>query len=152
GISRAQKMGKKTNNTPRRQKKQPQVPPVSAITQVREHWPELFDLEDVKPLAIGIDEVLYADARQRELKISYEVIQRGIKRYCQKQSYHQAMLTAEYRRGLGGSCIPVQDSDRQNSKRILDFRDQQRIFAQVRRSAACSTGGANVRPISKTGS
>lgn len=79
-------------------------------------WPDLFDLTNVKPLKLGIDQDLLADAQARGIDLPMEHIKRFLARWTQRHAYWSATLKGEYRHGLNGETIPITDVDRNYAK------------------------------------
>lgn len=61
--------------------------PADAVQTLRTHWPGLFTGGQLRPLAIGVREQLFADAEQRALPLSRKAIRRCLKTLTRTETY-----------------------------------------------------------------
>ncbi|MVT06137.1 hypothetical protein CD006_26765 [Enterobacter sp. 10-1] len=61
--------------------------PADAVQTLSTHWPGLFAGDQLRPLAIGVMEQLFADAERRALPLSNKVIRRCLKTLTRTETY-----------------------------------------------------------------
>ncbi|MGC6233477.1 ProQ/FINO family protein [Hafnia paralvei] len=61
--------------------------PADAVQTLRTHWPGLFTGGQLRPLAIGVREQLFADVMQRALPLSRKAIRRCLKTLTRTETY-----------------------------------------------------------------
>lgn len=61
--------------------------PADAVQTLRPHWPGLFAGGQLRPLAIGVREQLFADVMQRALPLSRKAIRRCLKTLTRTETY-----------------------------------------------------------------
>ena len=61
--------------------------PVDAVQKLSKHWPGLFAGGQLRPLAIGVREQLFADVMQRALPLPRKEIRRCLKTLTQTETY-----------------------------------------------------------------
>ena len=69
----------------------------AAMALLCEHYPEIFNLNEPKPLKIGIHQDLAADE-----KISKTKIRRGLSAYVRHHKYHACLIPGANRVGIDG--------------------------------------------------
>lgn len=82
-------------------------------------WPGLFDVADVKALAVGIREQLIADAQARDLPVKPEEIRPFLRRWTRQDRYRECVLSAQQRHGLNGEVSPITQLERDWTRQAL---------------------------------
>lgn len=71
------------------------------IDRIAEHWP-LFSEPEAKPLMIGIDDAMKADAIARGLDIPEGQIKQGLHSYVNRKAYLRAIISGGQRFNMNG--------------------------------------------------
>lgn len=85
---------------------------LSRAKKLNRWWPGLFDPEDIKPLKVGIDADLLADALRRGLDLDINFLNKFMPRWTRFHRYLKAIERGEYRYGLNGEQIPLTEDDK----------------------------------------
>ncbi len=67
-----------------------------------EHWPQLFNKKEVRPVKIQIGEDLFKDAEERGIEITMKQINDGLAIWCNRLSYLHKCREGGPRFGLNG--------------------------------------------------
>lgn len=97
-------------------KKKPSLP---ANLKIFQHWPEMFDLENPKPLPVGIVIMLVNDAAAKNLPVTAKAISSGIKKYISRPEYHAAVIAGDVRYALDGTTTPITEAQRNYARNEL---------------------------------
>lgn len=105
-----------------------------AYQQLREFWPDIFNLKNPRPLAIGITDRLIADTHRRQLyTVSYtgterpvgrKRITRAIAYFTGHENYLKALTTAELRYDVDGTTRPMLEAHRQHARDLLAKKER----------------------------
>ncbi|ETT05692.1 ProQ/FINO family protein, partial [Providencia alcalifaciens F90-2004] len=68
------------------------MPLEEAIAVLSEYWPALFPNGQLRPMAIGTREVLFADKKEQELSISYKKIKRCLAAISHSVKYRTTIM------------------------------------------------------------
>ncbi|MCW8884804.1 MAG: ProQ/FinO family protein [Motiliproteus sp.] len=96
----------------------------AAIALISEHYPEVFNRENVRPLKIGIQEDLVADE-----KLSRGKIKRALASYVRSPHYYKSLQAGAERIDLNGEAagtVTEQEAEHAKSmlKKIRDARNE----------------------------
>lgn len=124
---------KDTVVTPLEKKVTPPTPPKQhlplevAIANLSEYWPQLFPNGQLRPMAVGIREALFADKKVRELPISYKKLKRSLAAISHSVKYRTTIMPGAVRYDKDGQPNgTVTESDVTDTlKRIQRFATQQ---------------------------
>ncbi|MNH19564.1 ProP effector [compost metagenome] len=72
------------------------------IAKLAAYWPDCFSLDSVRPLSIGIQDALIADAEARELPITVSQIRYCLSAYTKRPAYAKVMAAGGTRYDLSG--------------------------------------------------
>ncbi|EMB8480643.1 conjugal transfer protein [Providencia rettgeri] len=103
------------------------LPLEEAITNLSEHWPHLFPEGQLRPMAVGIRESLFADKKARELPISYKKLKRSLAAISHSVKYRTTIMPGAVRYDKDGQPNgAVTESDVADTlKRIQRLAKQQ---------------------------
>ena len=73
--------------------------------QVAEYWPRLFGSERFVPLGIRVDKTLMADARARQLPISWHKLKQFLSGHCKDRRYVECVAQGGHRYGIVGEPL-----------------------------------------------
>ncbi|HBC7420855.1 TPA: ProQ/FinO family protein [Serratia marcescens] len=97
------------------------------IQKLVAHWPALFSLENVRPLSVGIQAALVADAKTRGLPITEGQIAYCLSTYAKRPAYLKALATGGPRYDLRGQpCGKVTAEQQASARASLDAPKLQR--------------------------
>lgn len=125
---------KKDTVVPRLEKKViPPTPPKQhlplevAIANLSEYWPHLFPNGQLRPMAVGIREALFADKKARELPIAYKKLKRSLAAISHSVKYRTTIMPGAVRYDKDGQPNgTVTESDVVDTlKRIQKLAKQQ---------------------------
>ncbi|WP_272682182.1 ProQ/FINO family protein [Providencia sp. PROV129] len=68
-----------------------------AIANLSEYWPHLFPNGQLRPMAVGIREALFADKKGRELPISYKKLKRSLAAISHSVKYRTTIMPGAVR-------------------------------------------------------
>ncbi|WP_272539733.1 ProQ/FINO family protein [Providencia sp. PROV197] len=68
-----------------------------AIANLSEYWPHLFPDGQLRPMAVGIREALFADKKVRELPISYKKMKRSLAAISHSVKYRTTIMPGAVR-------------------------------------------------------
>ncbi|MFN9470902.1 ProQ/FINO family protein [Acidovorax sp.] len=74
--------------------------------QVAAFWPQLFADGRFVPLGIRLDKALLADARARQLPLSWRKIKQFLFRHCKDRRYIECLAKGGHRYGIDGQALP----------------------------------------------
>ncbi|MEN3263067.1 ProQ/FinO family protein [Sodalis endosymbiont of Spalangia cameroni] len=84
-----------------------------AIAGLMAHWPQLFSLEQPKPLKIGIAEDIYKDIKARELELTRAKAGAALMFYTQTPVYLEAVCAGGNRFDLSGQpCAAITEKQK----------------------------------------
>ncbi|WP_421863905.1 ProQ/FINO family protein [Motiliproteus sp.] len=108
----------------------------AAVAQISELYPETFNREAVKPLKIGIQEDLLADA-----KLSKGKIKRALASYVRSPLYYKSLVAGADRVDLAGEAAgKVTEQEAEHAKSMLKkAREQRQQRAQEQKKQAKQT-------------
>ena len=72
------------------------------VVRLKEYWPDLFNLDDPKPLKIGVMEDLQSDVKSRGLSFGVGSLKAALAAYTRRRKYQAALAAGGYRYGLAG--------------------------------------------------
>lgn len=72
------------------------------VVRLKEYWPDLFNLDDPKPLKIGVMEDLQSDVKSRGLSFGAGSLKAALAAYTRRRKYQAALAAGGYRYGLAG--------------------------------------------------
>lgn len=98
------------------------------ILKLVTHWPDLFSLDECKPVKVGVVGDMLADTRARGLSITEKQIRFGLHSHTQRVQYLKALVAGGARYGLDGQpCGEVTPEQQQNAAdRLARMRMQDR--------------------------
>ncbi|MBI6194810.1 ProQ/FINO family protein [Providencia rettgeri] len=107
------------------------LPLEEAIANISAYWPQLFPNGQLRPMAVGTREALFADKKVRELPISYKKLKRSLTAISHSVKYRTTIMPGAVRYDKDGQPNgTVTESDVADTlKRI------QRLAKQQSRSA-----------------
>ncbi|MEQ5091561.1 ProQ/FINO family protein [Providencia rettgeri] len=73
------------------------LPVEEAIANLSEYWPQLFPDGQLRPMAVGSREALFADKKARELPISYKKIKRSLAAISHSVKYRTTIMPGAVR-------------------------------------------------------
>lgn len=73
--------------------------------QAAEYWPRLFGAERFVPLGIRVDKTLLADARARQLPISWHKLKQFLIGHCKDRRYVECVAQGGHRYGIDGEPL-----------------------------------------------
>ncbi|WP_336845265.1 ProQ/FINO family protein [Providencia rettgeri] len=73
------------------------IPLEDAMATLSEHWPQLFPDGQLRPMAIGTREALFADKKARELPISYKTLKRSLAAISHSVKYRTTIMPGAVR-------------------------------------------------------
>ncbi len=73
------------------------IPLEEAIVNLSEHWPHLFPDGQLRPMAVGTREALFADKKVRELPISYKKLKRSLAAISHSMKYRTTIMPGAVR-------------------------------------------------------
>lgn len=73
------------------------LPLEEAIANISEYWPQLFPNGQLRPMAVGIREALFADKQGRELPISYKKLKRSLTAISHSVKYRTTIMPGAVR-------------------------------------------------------
>ncbi|MEN3262563.1 ProQ/FinO family protein [Sodalis endosymbiont of Spalangia cameroni] len=92
-----------------------------AIASLVAHWPQLFSLEQPKPLKIGIAADIYKDIKARELELTRAKASAALMFYTQTPAYQQAVHAGGSRFDLGGQpCGEITEEQQAHALKQLE--------------------------------
>ncbi|MGF7483959.1 ProQ/FINO family protein [Providencia sp. SP181] len=102
-----------------------------AIANLSEYWPHLFPNGQLRPMAVGIREALFADKKVRELPISYKKLKRSLAAISHSVKYRTTIMPGAVRYDKDGQPNgTVTESDVADTlKRIQRLAKQQSRIA-----------------------
>lgn len=101
----APKKKKRKNNPPKPKKApRPELPTgkVKRTKILTENWPALFDRKNLRPLQVGIFDVLMADVLARGLDISIRQMHLGLVHWTKRPAYIKCISEGGMRYGIDG--------------------------------------------------
>ncbi|EOW0440657.1 ProQ/FINO family protein [Providencia rettgeri] len=103
------------------------LPLEQAIANLSEYWPHLFPSGQLRPMAVGIREALFADKKVRELPISYKKLKRSLVAISHSVKYRTTIMPGAVRYDKDGQPNEaVTESDVADTlKRIQKLAKQQ---------------------------
>lgn len=85
---------------------------LAALEVLRNHYPLAFQVDPVRPLAIGSAQALARDRQAGRLPLSEQALKLAMAHWCQQPAYLQALVTGGPRLRLDGSeADPVSEPD-----------------------------------------
>ncbi|WP_323085116.1 ProQ/FINO family protein [Providencia alcalifaciens] len=78
-----------------------------AITNISEYWPHLFPEGQLRPMAVGTRETLFADKKARELPISTKKLKRSLAAISHSVKYRTTIMPGAARYDKDGHCHRV---------------------------------------------
>ncbi|HHR5829467.1 TPA: ProQ/FINO family protein [Providencia alcalifaciens] len=96
------------------------MPLEEAIAVLSEYWPTLFPNGQLRPMAIGTREALFADKKALELSISYKKIKRCLAAISHSVKYRTTIMPDAVRYDKDGqpSCVVTESDVADTLKRI----------------------------------
>lgn len=73
------------------------LPLEEAIENLSEYWPHLFPDGQLRPMAVGTREALFADKKARELSISYKTMKRSLAAISHSVKYRTTIMPGAVR-------------------------------------------------------
>ncbi|HBC1012592.1 TPA: ProQ/FinO family protein [Escherichia coli] len=111
---------KPTGTTPWRHMTRRQRKNRRRLKRLMELWPELFSLEEPKPLKEGVFDDLLNDVRTRELPIGDGVLRAAIMSYTRRVSYLKTIVAGGARYDLNGQpCGEVSAEEQEHARMLL---------------------------------
>ncbi len=103
------------------------LPLEEAITYLSEYWPQLFPDGQLRPMAVGTREALFADKKVRELPIAYKELKRSLAAISHSVKYRTTIMPGAVRYDKDGQPNgAVKESDVADTlKRIQRLAIQQ---------------------------
>ncbi|HHR6225320.1 TPA: ProQ/FINO family protein [Providencia alcalifaciens] len=103
------------------------MPLEEAISTLSEYWPTLFPNGQLRPMAIGMREALFADKRALELSISYKKIKRCLAAISHSVKYRATIMPDAVRYDKEGqpSGVVTESDVADTLKRIQKLAKQQ---------------------------
>lgn len=98
--------------------------PADAVQTLSTHWPGLFTGGQLRPLAIGIMEQLFADAAQRTLPLSHKVLRRCLKTLTRTETYLSSLTVGVACYNADGSVDSLVPPEREAAARLKLARVQ----------------------------
>lgn len=98
--------------------------PVEAVRTLSTHWPVLFAGGQLRPLAIGVREQLFADAVLRALPLSHKVLRRCLKTLTRTETYLSSMTAGVACYNADGSVDTLVPPEREAAARLKLARVQ----------------------------
>ncbi|HHR5829469.1 TPA: ProQ/FINO family protein [Providencia alcalifaciens] len=105
------------------------MPLEEAIAVLSEYWPALFPNGQLRPMAIGTREVLFADKKEQELSISYKKIKRCLAAISHSVKYRTTIMPDAVRFDKDGqpSGVVTESDVADTLKRIQKLAKQQSL-------------------------
>lgn len=91
-------------------KRAPSINKRADLRKIAAYWPELFRSDFAFPLVLGVQELLIADAKARNLPVTPSAIKALLTAYCQDKRYLKKFATATQRVTLDGSLVGEVDA------------------------------------------
>lgn len=91
-------------------KRVPSINKRADLRKIAAYWPELFRSDFAFPLVLGVQELLIADAKARNLPVTPSAIKALLTAYCQDKRYLKKFATATQRITLDGSLVGEVDA------------------------------------------
>lgn len=93
---------------------------VKNMRRVLALWPELFDLDNPKPLKVGVLDDLMRDISARNLTIGAGVLKAAIASYTRRMRYQKALAAGGVRHDLNGQpCGEITPEQQQEAADVL---------------------------------
>ncbi|EMN0829937.1 ProQ/FINO family protein [Providencia rettgeri] len=107
------------------------LPLAEAIATLSEHWPHLFPDGQLRPMAVGTREALFADKKARELPISTKKLKRSLAAISHSVKYRTTIMPGAVRYDKDGQPQGhVTDSDMIDTiKRIQKLAKRHSLIA-----------------------
>lgn len=114
--------------------------PMEAVKTLGSYWPGLFAGGQLRPLAIGVREQLFADAAQRELPLSRKVIRRCLKTLTRTETYLSSLMTGAPCYNADGSVESLILPEREAAAKmklgyVLAYREKMKLKKQAEKAA-----------------
>lgn len=114
--------------------------PADAVQTLSTHWPGLFTGGQLRPLAIGVREQLFADAAQRGLPLSRKVIRRCLKTLTRTETYLSSLMTGALCYNADGSVESLILPEREAAAKmklgyVLAYREKMKLKKQAEKAA-----------------
>lgn len=100
------------------------LPPEQAIMTLKAFWPQLFDGDAPRLLAMGMRELLFADIEQNNLPLSHKQVIKCLKSLTRAECYLSRMVAGAARYGLKENVVALVTVEEENyaKSRILQER------------------------------
>lgn len=99
---------------------------VGGIDWLIKTYPKLFSKDYDKPLAVGIDKMIFSD-QGNNLPQSKSIIRQSIKLYVGHSKYLKTIISSEHRYDLQGQISgPIDPDHKQQTKDRLNVRQQKK--------------------------
>ncbi|EEZ3112763.1 prop effector [Escherichia coli] len=109
------------------------------MNRLAEYWPEIFNVENMKPLKTGVIRDVLKDAKERELPIGHGVLRGALTSHLHTTRYLKAIIAGGPRYDLNGQpCGEVTEKEKAAASEQLMWRLEQIKQQNIQRQ---DTGG-----------